>query len=155
MRLKNRAVKHGANSGMRSMKFEFHSHSLAAATALGLILAMVTSVWPGGSSDEGPDAHQDNGPSYFGFVKETGGKVISDAKVTAEIKGRGSVITRSDKLGTYKLPGFGKEVSPANVTISCSKDGYRQSRTLTRTPLAKKPLVAIEIECTMQRVGAK
>ena len=43
------------------------------------------------------------------------------------------MVTRSDKLGTYKLPGFGKHISPNNITISCSKDGYKQTRTLRRT----------------------
>jgi hypothetical protein len=112
-------------------------------------------VWPGGSGDEGPDDHQDNGPSYFGFVKDTSGKIIPDAKVVAEIKGRGSVVTRSDKLGTYKLPGFGTQISPANVIISCSKEGFKQVRIFRRTQLGKTPVTAVETECTMQRVGAK
>jgi hypothetical protein len=126
----------------------------AAAVALGMILSTSLPGWPGGNADE-PDSHQDDGPSYFGFVKDTGGKIISDAKVTAEIKGRGSVITRSDATGIYKLPGFGKQVTPDNVIISCSKDGYRQTRILRRPTPAKKPVTAIETECTMQRAGAK
>jgi hypothetical protein len=121
---------------------------------LGVILSISLPVWGGGNSDE-PDSHQDDGPSYFGFVKDTSGKVISDAKVTAEIKGRGSVITRSDATGIYKLPGFGTQVTPNNVIISCSKDGYRQTRILRRPAPAKKPVTAIETECTMQRAGAK
>lgn len=137
------------------MKSVFGPNRFAAVVALGLMLTNSTPVWPGGSGDEGPDDHQDNGPSYFGFVKDTGGKIIPDAKVTAEIKGRGAVVTRSDKLGTYKLPGFGKEVPPNNVTISCTKDGYKQTRTLRRTLSSKNPITAIETECTMQRVGAK
>ena len=80
---------------------------------------------------------------------------IAATKVTAEIKGLGSVIARTNATGAYKLPGFGKDISPKNVTISCSKDGYKQTRSFTRTPLNKKPLTAIEIECTMQRVAAK
>jgi hypothetical protein len=120
-----------------------------------LLLGIVGTAWAGGSNDEGPDDHQDAGLSYFGFVKDTTGKVIADAKVTAEIKGLGSVIARTNATGAYKLPGFGKDVSPKNVTISCSKDGYKQTRSFTRTALNKKPLTAIEIECTMQRVAAK
>lgn len=127
---------------------------LAKALALGTILWVSPPVWPGGNADE-PESHEDDGPSYFGFVKETSGKVIADAKVTADIKGRGTVITRSDATGIYKLPGFGKQVPPNNVAISCSKDGYKQTRTLRRPPPAKKPVTAIETECTMQRVGAK
>ncbi len=125
------------------------------ATTLLLQLGIVGTAWAGGSNDEGPDDHQDAGLSYFGFVKDTTGKVIADAKVTAEIKGLGSVIARTNATGAYRLPGFGKDISPKNVSISCSKDGYKQTRTFTRTALNKKPLTAIEIECTMQRVAAK
>ena len=137
------------------MKLPFQPYAFAAALMLGLTLLISPSAWPGGSNDEGPEDHHDDGPSYFGFVKDTGGKAVVDAKVTAEIKGRGSVITRTNATGVYKLPGFGKEIPPSNVVISCSKDGYKQTRTLTRTPLNKKPLTAIEIECTMQRVAVK
>ncbi|SRR5713226_1648458 len=136
------------------MKLVIRRIGFVAVMSFGLMLAISTPGWSGGSSDE-PDVHQDEGPSYFGFVKDTSGKIIPDAKVTAEIKGRGAVVTRSDKLGTYKLPGFGKEVPPNNVTISCSKDGYKQTRTLRRTSPGKNPVAAIETECTMQRIGAK
>jgi hypothetical protein len=121
---------------------------------LAAILLLPCSILAGGSNDE-PDIHEDNGPTYFGFVKDTSGKVISDAKVTADIKGRGTVITRTTAAGSYKLPGFGKDISPDKVLISCSKDGYKQTRTLVRTPLNKKPLIAVETECTMQRMGGK
>jgi hypothetical protein len=126
----------------------------AALTLIGW-LAIFGAAWAGGSDDESPDAHQDNGPAYFGFVKDATGKAIPDAKVTAEVKGRGSVITRTNGTGAYKLPGFGKEVTPNNVMISCSKEGYKQTRSFTRTPLNKQPLAAIEIQCTMERTGAK
>ena len=119
-----------------------------------LTLASVPYVWAGGS-DEGPDEHQDDGIRYFGFVKDSSGKISPDAKVTAEIKGLGSVVTRSDKLGTYKFPGFGKQISPNNVVISCTNEGYRQIRTFNRTPPGKAQVVAIQVECTMQRLGAK
>jgi hypothetical protein len=126
-----------------------------AATTLVCALVTFSLARAGGNDDEGPDAHVDAGPSYFGFVKDTAGKIVADAKVTAEIKGKGSVITRTDKTGAYKLPGFGATLSPSLVTISCGKDGYKQTRTFTRTALNKKPLTAIEIECTLQRLGAK
>ena len=126
----------------------------AGAVALGLALAISGLAWAGGSSDE-PDIHEDAGPTYFGFVKETSGKAIPDAKVTADVKGRGTVVTRTNAAGSYKLPGFGMDITPDKVTISCAKDGYRQTRVLRRTPPAKKPVTAIETECTMQRAGAK
>jgi hypothetical protein len=129
--------------------------SYTVATTFACALGMFSLVLAGGSDDEGPDAHVDAGPSYFGFVKDTSGKIVADAKVTAEIKGKGSVITRTDKTGAYKLPGFGTMLSPNQVAISCAKDGYKQTRTFTRTALNKKPLTAIEIECTMQRMSAR
>ena len=122
---------------------------------LGFALITFTPAWPGGDAGDADDHSHDDGPRFFGFVKDNSGKIVPDAKVTAEVKGLGSVVTRSDKLGTYKLPGFGKHISPNNITISCSKDGYKQSRTLRRTAPGKNPVTAIEIECTMQRVGAK
>jgi hypothetical protein len=125
------------------------------AAVFGLALSIASSAWPGGNDDSLPQDHHDDGPSYFGFVKETNGKIIADARVMAEIKGRGSVITRTDATGLYKLPGFGKETAANNVVISCSKEGYRQTRVVRRTPPGKKAVTAIETECTMQRVSAK
>jgi hypothetical protein len=113
---------------------------------------MASPGWGGGSDDEAPDAHQDNGPSYFGFVKDQAGKPVPDAKVTAEIKGRGSVITRTNGSGIYKLPGFGKEMTPNNIVISCSKEGYKHTRSITRSAPSKTPLSAVEVLCTMQRI---
>ena len=94
--------------------------------------------------DEDPEA----GPIYYGFVKDQRGVLIGDAKVTAELKGKGSVIARTDILGVYKIPGFGKNTNPDDVTISCAKDGYSQSRVL-RKPI--EPGRAIETECYLQK----
>jgi hypothetical protein len=77
---------------------------------------------------------------------------VPDAKVTAEIKGRGSVITRTNGAGIYKLPGFGKEITANNVAISCTKEGYKHTRSITRSAPSKTPLSAIEVLCTMQRI---
>jgi len=125
---------------------------LLAAILIAGVLLIAPQLRAGGSSDE-PESHHDDGPSYFGFVKDAGGKVIADAKVTADVKGRGTVIARSDATGIYKLPGFGKQVTPNNVQISCSKDGYKQTRVVRRPPAAKKPVTAIETDCIMQRAA--
>jgi hypothetical protein len=99
-------------------------------------------------------AHDDSAFRYFGFVKDTTGKPVSGARVTAAVKGFGSLVALSDATGAYRLPipTMNKDPNPANVAISCSKDGYRQARALVRTNLAKKPLKAVEVECTMQLV---
>jgi len=149
----HRSKRDRATGERNKMKLALRGLDFAGA-ALGLILALCSPAWPGGSSDEEPHDH-DDGPRYFGFVKDAGGKVVPDAKVMAEIKGRGTVITRSDKVGTYKLPGFGKDIDPKNVIVSCSKDGYKQIRTFRRPPTGKGPVTAIETECTMQRMGSK
>jgi hypothetical protein len=39
-------------------------------------------------------------------MDSTSSQTIRDAKVTAEIKGLGSVVARTDATGVYKLPGF-------------------------------------------------
>lgn len=119
-----------------------------------MLLALVSAAWAGGES--GPDDHvHDDGPNFFGFVKDTTGKTIRDAKVTADIKGRPSVVARTNAAGAYRIPGFGKDISANNVTISCVKEGYKQTKTLLKTRPSKTPPTAIEIECTMQQVKAK
>ena len=133
---------------------KFHTGSLACAAAFAIIVSLMIAppARAGGSGDEHDSHQEDDGPRYFGFVKDTAGKMISDAKVTAEIKGVGAVIARTDATGIYKLPGFGKHIQPGNVTISCAKDGYKQTRLVRRPLPTKTPVTAVETECTMQRL---
>jgi hypothetical protein len=52
----------------------------------------------------------------------------------------------------YKVPGFGKDVSPDEVTVACEKLGYKQLRVYRRglpPPGSKNP---VETECTLQRI---
>lgn len=123
-----------------------------ASAAVGLTCILSTALWAGGSGfgDDDHD-HENEGPAYFGFVKDTGGATIADAKVTVAIKDRGGVITRTDALGAYRVPGFGKEIDPTTVVISCEKPGYKQVRVLRRTSPNADAQVPIETECTMQR----
>jgi hypothetical protein len=134
------------------MNLGFTRGALLFTVALGFSLMMSGPAWPGGDAGDADDHSQDDGPRFFGFVKDTSGKIVPDAKVTADVKGLGSIVSRSDRLGTYKMPALGKHISPDNVTISCSKDGYKQVRALRRTAPAKN-LKAIETECVMQRVA--
>lgn len=53
-------------------------------------------------------------------------------------------------MGAYRLNSFGKEINPSEVTIACSKDGYRQVRVNRRQENADGK-TAIEIECILQR----
>ena len=118
-----------------------------------LILAFVVAVpavsHAGGVGFGEDDSDEDSGPSYFGFVREVDGPGIADAKVTAALKDRGALVTRTDIMGVYKIPGFGKDVDPKDVTISCSKEGYKQASVERRPGSAPKD--PVEIECYLQK----
>jgi len=107
--------------------------------------------WAGGDFG-GPDEQvEDQGPSYFGFVRDARGAPISDAKVTASVKNGVSLITRTTAAGLYKIAGLSKQIKPDDVTISCAKEGYRQARVLKRPSPKADPSKPIEIECRMER----
>jgi hypothetical protein len=91
-----------------------------------------------------------NGPSFIGFVRAVGGVGINDAKVTAELKG-GALVTATDVLGLYKLPGFGKSVDPDDVKISCAKDGYKEANVVRRPHASGDASTPIEIDCYLQK----
>jgi len=96
------------------------------------------------------DDHHDEGPSYFGFVKDARGAPVADAKVTANVKNGVAFITRTTAAGLYKFAGFSKQIKPDDVTISCAKDGYKQARVLRR-PIPKGEVKAVETECRLDR----
>jgi hypothetical protein len=107
--------------------------------------------WAGGDSF-GPDDHSpDEGPAYFGFVKDASGAPVRDAKVSASYKTSLTLVTRTNATGAYKVRGFKKDISPNDVMISCSKEGYKQIRVFRR-PLAKgKDIKSVETECRLQK----
>ena len=118
---------------------------------VGVTCILSTALWAGGSSFGDDDDDADEGPAYFGFVRDTSGGTIPAAKVTVGIKDRGGVVTRTDALGAYKVPGFGKEVDPGEVVVSCEKEGYKQIKVLRRTTPTALNIPIIETECTLQR----
>ena len=104
------------------------------------------------AGEMGDADHKDEGASYFGFVKDESGKPIAEAKVTAEIKNGISYIIHTSKNGMYKFGGFNKKITPNDVTISCTKDGFRQVRVI-RKPSARgkdKEIKSVETECRMK-----
>jgi len=131
------------------MRFLTRHTGLSACLALAIAGALSAPVWAGGSSFGDDDDEADEGPAYFGFVRDTSGNSIPDAKVTVGIKNRGGVVTRSDALGTYRVPGFGKDVDTKDVDVNCEKEGYKQVKTNRRPAAADAPIV--ETECTLQR----
>jgi hypothetical protein len=100
----------------------------------------------------GPDDHSpDEGPSYFGFVKDERGAPVRDAKVSASYKTSLTLVTRTNATGGYKVRGFNKEINPNDVTISCAKEGYKQVRVFRRPLVKGKPVKSVETECRLQR----
>ena len=117
--------------------------------ALTVTCALSVAAWAGGAGfGDDQDTSAETGPSYFGFVRDTNGATVPDAKVTVAVKNHGSVITRTDALGTYKVPGFGTDVNPRDVEVSCDK----QVRVVRRSSPSTDPKIPIETECTLQRI---
>ena len=108
--------------------------------------------WAGGGINDPRDEHnEDDGPSYFGFVRDARGAPIPVAKVTVKIKNGIAYVTHTDSLGVYKLRGLGKQINPDDVAVSCTKDGYRQTRVFRRPLPRGKPVKAVETECRLER----
>lgn len=95
--------------------------------------------------------NQEEGPFYFGFVKDAGGVPVRDAKVSASYRDKLTLVTRTGATGGYKLPGFKKDINPGEVTIACSKEGYRQIRVFRYPPPRGRPVTAVETECRLQK----
>jgi hypothetical protein len=120
---------------------------------LAITCATSMAAWAGGAGfGDDDDSGGETGPSYFGFVRDTNGATVPDAKVTVAVNDRASIVTRTDALGTYKLPGFGTDVDPKDVKVTCDKDGYKQMRVVRRSSPSKDPKIPIETECTLQHL---
>ena len=102
-----------------------------------------------GGVNFGEDSDTNDGPSYFGFVRDADGSPVAGARVTAAPQAGGSLVTRSNTMGVYKIPGFAKEIDPKTVAITCDKDGYKQADVVRRGQAdAKDP---VEVDCTLQK----
>src|SRR5437879_2702345 len=63
-----------------------------ASVVVGLTCVVATLAWAGGSGfGDDDDAGEDEGPPYFGFVKDANGSTLPDSKVTVSVKDRGGV----------------------------------------------------------------
>src|SRR6516164_7331853 len=137
---------------MRSMQLRLLSglRLRAFASACAVTCAFAVAAWAGGAGfGDDDDNSEEEGPAYFGFVRDSNGATVPDAKVAVGVQGRGGVITRTDLLGTYKVPGFGKDVDPKDVEVTCNKPGYKQVRVTRRSTPSSDPKIPIETECTL------
>jgi hypothetical protein len=105
----------------------------------------------GGGINEPHEHTEEDGPTYFGFVKDLRNAPINDAKITLKITSGLTYVTRTDRAGIYRVRGLGKQVNPNEVVISCSKEGYQQVRVVRRPIPRGKAVKSIETECRLQR----
>ena len=121
------------------------------AIAAGVALAALGSVALAGGEDiDATGDFQDEGPSYFGFVRDNRGSPVSDAVVKLIPKTGAGVEVKTNVLGLYRSH-VRKDVEPKDVEVACIKDGFRQTKVFRRSqndPAAR----VIETECTLQRL---
>jgi hypothetical protein len=116
---------------------------LACAATLGLIIGLADVAAGGGLADE----HGDDGATvFFGYVKDTRGVGIADARVSVTFKNM-SFITMTDVIGAYRIS---TTTDPDLTEVSCSKQGYRQTGAMRR-PMSGAAKTPVEIDCTLQR----
>jgi hypothetical protein len=121
-----------------------------------IFLALAAAASPARAGSDalgGPDDHDpDEGPPFWGFVKDESGRPVRDAKVSASYQ-KLTLVTRTNATGGYKVRGFKKGINISDVVITCAKDGYKQVRTFRRPPPRGKALKSVETECRLQRVS--
>jgi hypothetical protein len=94
-------------------------------------------------------AEGEMGPTYFGFVRDSRGRAMPRATVSATIGSSGSSMSvQTDVLGHYRIEGFSSTIDPASIEISCSKPGFQQ-RTLDRRT-QRSPNAPIEVICMLE-----
>lgn len=128
-------------------------HDSVPSLAVAATCMLSAAAWAGGSGfSTDDDTSAEDGPSYFGFVQDTRGAAVVEAKVTITVPSfNGAVVTHTDGVGAYKIPGFGNDVNPNDVTVSCQKDGYKQVRIVRRAASSSVNVPVVEIGCILQR----
>ena len=119
---------------------------------LALFAAAPAGVHAGSDSDAHDDNNPDEGPPFWGFVKDEKGMPVRDAKVSASYKNSLTLVTRTSATGSYRVRGFKKDININDIVISCSKDGYKQLRVFRHPPPRGKPIKSVETECRLQKL---
>jgi len=124
-----------------------------AALFLALTLGGLTAARGGGQMTFGDDTNTsaNDGPPFFGFIRDAGGAAVGDARVTATVKSGGALVTTSNGIGVYKISGFAKSIKPDDIVISCAKDGYKQANIVRRPNPPGDTTDPIEVDCYLQK----
>ena len=116
----------------------------------GALLLASGAVFAGGDEYDAAQDVQNLGPAYFGFVRDAGGTPLSDAEVMLHPKSGDPITIKTNVLGLYRSH-VRKDVVPDDVSVSCAKDGFKQTRVFRRTPPGSKDMF-IETDCTLQKL---
>jgi hypothetical protein len=117
------------------------------------LLAAATVARAGGQITFGDTTNTsaNDGPPFFGFVRDADGAAVGDARVTATVNSGGALVTTSNSIGVYKISGFAKSIPPDNIVISCAKDGYKQANVVRRPNPAGDMTDPVEVDCYLQK----
>ncbi len=119
----------------------------ATALAGAITWGIVAPAWAGGSTF-GEDEEQ-TGQVYLGYVRDTKGEPVADARVDVKIK-LGFFVTRTDDDGHFVVRNVRDDVSPDDVTFECSKDGYKQE-TYSKHATSDAPTAPVEVTCILAK----
>jgi hypothetical protein len=104
----------------------------------------------GGSSDVGSSDADDPRTTVFGFVKDTNGNPVDDAKVTITMKLLNTdLVVHSDPQGHFSAKLFYNPVAPKDIGLACAKDAYHQMAVVPRPPLGAA--APIEFDCVLDK----
>jgi hypothetical protein len=92
--------------------------------------------------------NSDEGVPYFGFVRDSKGKMIPNATITASTATGSSFVVQADNMGHYRIPGFSKSVDAKRVQVTCAKTGYKLVAR-DRRLLRGAPNAPIETNCIL------
>ncbi len=116
---------------------------------LALALGALSSTALAGGDDYDPANDKDReGPVYFGFVRDANGAAVAGAAVTLAATNGKTATLNSNAVGLYRTH-LNADTDPNTVTVSCAKDGYKQTKTQRRPSVAVAALV--ETTCILQR----
>ena len=112
------------------------------------VAALSTGALAGGDDYDPANDKEREGPVYFGFVRDANGAAVSGAAVTLSATNGKTETLNSNAVGLYRTH-INADTDPNTVTVSCAKDGFRQTKVQRRPSVAVAAMV--ETNCVLQR----